>query len=587
MSDNVLEIYEDLRGHYSNMHAQMQDSARFINQMFDGLLDIPYDVRVFRSATAANIVQGFRNQIRTEEPTVILHPAGPSIAARKDATLMQRWGYAQLRREREFSIVDPNLECGYYLLARGAATKKILVDIDNVINTPPKRGTNAYKTWEHDAMSRWPYKVRAIDPLSIFPIPSSHKPVPGILERQVRYAGDMEAQYPDWKNPDTRKRPARAVEWLEYWTKDSYTVYADGGLVFDKENPYGFIPYIFEWSGLGHNDSDGNPAHLAEGILTSILGELAEEVRLKTAISVQTQMHVFPPILTVEDPQKVATQFGVGPGKVIQHIPGHPPTYMEYPPPNENMYRFLEVIQSNISRVMSKALSGGRDPGVRYGVLQAQMIGQALTTMAPVINVIDSIGSQTLNMMAHMAKVIDFNMVLEGTQESGEAPHRLSGKNFEHLNFDVTFEAVDPAENDRALLVGEAMRRAGDLSQKTFWKKYAKHIVEDADEEEINLLEEQLMTQLVASGQLGAAVLSEDVQEQMTQQMEGGVEQAQEVVQDRRTETVPESASVNAQQLETIAGRPGSHTIPRDVAEQGMRPASPSRSGLPRTGQMP
>lgn len=585
MPDNVKEIYEDLRRHYSAMHAQMLAADRFIQQIFDGLLDIPYDVRVFKSATAANIVQGFRNQIRTEEPTVVFHPSGPSIVAIKDSILMQRWGYAQLRREREFSTIDPNLECGYYLLTRGATAKKIVVDIDEVMATPPKRGTNAYKQWEHDAMARWPYKVRAVDPLSVFPLPSSHKPLPGMLERQVRFASDITLLYPKWDNPDKRKKPARPVEWLEYWTKESYIVEADGALVFEKENPYGFIPYIFEWSGLGHNHADGDPSHLAEGILTAIMGELAEEVRLKTAISVQTQMHVFPPILTVEDPQKVAAQFGVGPGKVIQHMPGHPPEYMEYPPPNENMYRFLEVIQGNISRVMSRALSGGRDPGVKFGVLQAQMIGQALTTIAPIINVLDSIGSQTLNMMARMARVLDINMVLEGTQEPVESPHRLSGKDFEHLNFDVTFEAVDPAENDRALLVGEAMRRAGDLSQKTFWKKYAKHVVEDPEEEEINLLQEQLLLQLVASGQLSAAVLSEDVQEQMIEQLEEGIDQTQEVVQNRQTETVPESASRNAQQLETIAGRPGSHTIPQDVAEQGMRAASPSNSGLPRTGQ--
>src|SRR3990167_11358536 len=143
-------------------------------------------------------------------------------------------------------------------------------------------------------------------------------------------------------------------------------------MVFERENPYGLVPYIWEWSGMGRVNADGAPAELAVGILTSIVGELEEEVRLKTAISVKTQMHVFPPILTVEDPRKVAQEFGVGPGKVIRHPPGHPPVYMEYPPPNENMYRFLATIQDNIGRVQSRALSGGRDPGVRYGGLQAQ-----------------------------------------------------------------------------------------------------------------------------------------------------------------------------------------------------------------------
>ena len=243
--------------------------------------------------------------------------------------------------------------------------------------------------------------------------------------------------------------------------KPKYIVEADGELVFEKENPYGCVPYIFEWSGLGRAHADGDPSHLAVGILTHVMGELEEEVRLKTAISVQTQMHVFPPILTTEDPRKVAAQFGIGPGKVIRHAPGQPPEYMKYPPPNENLYRFLDAIHSNISRVSSSALSGGREPGVGYGVLQAQMIGQALTTIAPVLATLDSIGTQTLDMMAGQARIMDLHMTLFGSSEEAEGTFNITGKDFAHQNFDVTFEAVDPAENDRALMVGEALRSAG------------------------------------------------------------------------------------------------------------------------------
>jgi hypothetical protein len=153
----------------------------------------------------------------------------------------------------------------------------------------------------------------------------------------------------------------------------------------------------------------------------------------------------------------------------------------------------------------------------------------------------------------------------------------------ENQEFTVTFEAVDPAENDRALLVGESLRRAGDITQRTLWKKYAKHVVEDADEEEMGLLEEKILQQLVASGQLGMAVLDRDVQEQMMEQADEAVDNTRDEItpQNRRQESIPESASKRAQELETIAGRPGSHTIPRDVAEQGMAAATPSRTGLP------
>ena len=579
---DVMEIYGDLQTHYGGAHAKMEQQDRIFDQRFDGLLDVPYEVRIFKSSTAANIIEGFRNQIRTNEPTVDFKPSGPSVAAGKHAVLMQKWGYAMLAKERLMAVLDPNLQCGSDLLLRGATCKKIIVDSNFLMEEPPKRGGVKYQEWEARALLTWPFISRTIDPLSIFPAPGQRKPLPFVIERQYRYASEIMSLYPEWKNPDKDKRPARKIEWIEYWSPEEYVCVADGEEVFSRENPYGLVPYIFEWSGMGRVHADGDPAHLAVGILTTIMGELEEEVRLKTAISVQTQMHVFPPILTVEDPRKVAAEFGVGPGKVIRHPPGHPPEYMKYPPPNENMYRFLDTIHQNIARVFSSALSGNRDSGVRFGVLQAQMIGQALTTIAPVRNTLDIIGARTLNMMVAMAEKLDLHMAISGGQEPVEAPLRLDGSDFTHQNFSVTFEAVNAAENDRAIMVGQTMRRAGDITRRTFWKKYAKHVVEDPDDEETGLLEEKLLEMLVMSGQLGQLVFNEGVQEQLQEAMAGAIEGAKgATVQRREADTTPQSAQAEALELEAISGTPGSQTMPRDIMERGMAPAAPSRSGLP------
>jgi hypothetical protein len=565
----------------------MRDADRLFNQEYEGLIDVPYEVRIFRSSTPSRIVESFRNQIRTNEPTVDYRPVSSSKTDDKDATLMKRWGYSMLRKERLLSTMDPNLQCGFDLLLRGAACKKIVVDVDRMVESSPRRGTEKYREWENRATDSWPYISMAIDPMSVFPAPGQRKPLQFMLEKQTRYASDMWDMYPEWKDPQRNTKrgsdPTRRVDWVEYWDPCMYIVLADGEYVMEpRENPYGVVPYIFEWSGMGRAHSNGDPAHLAVGILTYIAGELEEEVQLKTAISVQTQMHVFPPILTVEDPRKVAQQFGVGPGKVIRHPPGHPPEYMQYPPPNENFYRFLDAIQSNISRVLAPALSGGRDSGTRYGVLQAQQIGQSLKTISPALATLDNMGTQTLNMMSTMAKTMDLDMAVEGTQEPVEATQRILGKDHKHQNFEVTFEAIDPAENDRALLVGEALRRAGDISRRTFWRVYAKHIVTDPDVEDTNLLEEKVMEMLAQSGMLMEAALSPEVQNQLSGQGLQGVQDAiGGIVQNRTDDTIPQDAANNAQELETISGRPGNSNIPREVAQEGMRNARPSQTGLP------
>jgi hypothetical protein len=582
----VLKHYADLRRHYSGRDAVMLKADRMFNQDYAGIVDVPYEVEIYQSSTPSQIVEGFRNQIRTHEPTVDVRPFGSSKELEKQALKLQKWGYGQLRQERLRSVMDPSLQNGMDLLLRGAACKKIVVDVDKIQGNAPKRGSKAYPDWELEAMRSWPYISVALDPLTVYPAPGNRKPMLFMIEKQVRYAVDLRDQYPEWNDPKKGKKhwddPARRVEWVEYWDVDHYIYLADGVEVQDvRDNPYKIVPYIYEWSGMGRAHADGDPRHLSIGMLTHVMGELAQEVRLKTAISVQTQMHVFPPILTVEDPKKVARQFGVGPGKVIKHPPGHPPEYMKYPPPNENFYRFLDTIEAKLQRVMSPALTGGRDSGVRYGVLQAQQIGQALTSIAPIRNTLDSMGTQTLNMMSHMAHVMDFDMSIEGTQEPVEGPVLVKGSEHKHQNFAVKFEAVDPSENDRKLLVGQAVRRAGDISRRTFWEVYAKDMVEDPDEEELRLMEEWVLTQLAESGALMQVALSDDVNQDITGNLQDLQKGVSSTIQNRTQDTVPEGASRAVQEMETLANTPGSQTIPREAVQEGNREARPSRTGLP------
>ena len=129
----VTEQLSQLERHYQPLHDHMRHIERMVEQRYDGLIDVPYEVRIFRSSTSANIVSGFRNQIRTHEPTVNFTPFGLSKPALKHGTLMQRWGYSMLKRERDNGDMDPNLKLALDLISRGAACKKIIVDVDQMM----------------------------------------------------------------------------------------------------------------------------------------------------------------------------------------------------------------------------------------------------------------------------------------------------------------------------------------------------------------------------------------------------------------------------------------------------------------------
>lgn len=559
--------------YYGNMLRKMEHMDSLYEQEYETLFSHEYNTPISRTSTSSTIVDGFRNQLRTDEPTVEFRAYGPSRKAQDHAGLMQMWGYGQLRMERERSDVDPNLQCGFDLLLRGAACKKVLVDVDLIPERPAvKRGSKAYLEWADQLAASWPFVIRAVDPMSVFPAPGWAKPLRYVVEVQKRWAVDMWDAYPDWAEQALRgadaSNPAKEITWVEYWSPDWYIVEAEGVEVFSRPNPYGFVPYIYEFSGLGRRHSDGDPAHLAVSILERKLGDIEEEVRMRTAFSAGTMMHIFPTILTTEDARTVAQRFAVGPARVIKHPPGQPPVYMQPPPPNENVLRFLAMLQGSISELRTASLTGGREPGVDTASQHAQMTGQSLTNLRPIREVLNRIGTESVNMMARMMRLFDLSMTVEGHGEKAERERMVHGSDFVHYNFAVTFEAIDPASNDRALLVGEAMRRTGDLSQRTFWKKFAKHIVEDADEEEANLMVEVILRQMAESGMLTQLVLSEERFEEIVQQNAEVVEKAKQAVQQRRNETVPMGAQANARMAEQLAGTPGVTQVPLAVAEQ-------------------
>lgn len=566
--DNLRDLASRLEKYYSSAHERMRAANRIYELDFSNLLTFDYPVDIHKSSTGRSIVDSFRNQIRTDKPTVVFRPVGPSTKAQQESAQMQRWGRMMLAKERALADIDPMLQCGFDALLRGAACKKIVVDSEMRVGSPPRKNSKLYDDWHYKATTSWPYVVRAVDPLQVLPPPGLLRPLPYIVEKQRRYMADIlevfvygDSEYLKERgyqrfNPSKRDvhaslqyAPDSEVDWLEYWDKDVYVVEVDNQRIVEKENPYGFVPYLFEWSGLGRRDASGDPRTLAVGILTAVEGELLEEVKMKTALSAQTLTHVFPTILTSEDPNKLAKAMIGGAGRIIRHIPGSPPTLLARPEPNQNVLLYLNEIKNSISFLRHASLSGGREEGVGFGILQATMIGQALNNIRPVRMMMDRVGGETLNMMAAMARRLDLTFNLAGSQEEQEL--MLHGDGFQHYNFDVQFESVDPAEDDRALMIGEALRRARDLTRRTFYQKYAKHIVEDPDEEEAQLYVEMLMEQMVASGALTQLILSE-AQQGDTIQQEGAIkEQLRQVV------ASPQLRGELQRNIETVAQQPG------------------------------
>jgi len=323
-----------------------------------------------------------------------------------------------------------------------------------------------------------------------------------------------------------------------------YIVEADGIRIIDEENPYHASPYAFSYSGLGRANFDGEPSHLSEGILDSIQGELEEEIRIKTAWAHQWLFSAYPRLLTTDDPRRVRRQFMVAAGSVIKYNEGQKPEWMEQEPPNEAMLRFLEVVTANIQRKVSPSLTE-RPAGVDAGIHQALLLGQALKVISPVRRALDIMGGDLLNGMARQMNHLGFSMNVRGGTEKQE--RMVKGSDFKSYNFSVTFEAIDPVENDRRMLAGLALRRERAdglplISRRTFMERYMGGVIDNIDDEEAQLIAEAAVAQLVQTGQLLNAVMSE------VQAEEGDVQ-----VRDAADAAAREIAGQGTRNLESVA----------------------------------
>ena len=575
--ESLATLKSSLENYYGNMHASMERVRSLYHQEFGYIFaKYDYDVPIHSSATATNIVDGLRNQVRTDEPAVEFEPISQSRDNLRHANQLKEWGSMALGRVRATPDIDPDLQAAFDFILSGAHAEKIIVDADLKPIPPATRNKKSaeWRKYQDHLSSYWPFVVRSLDPLTVYPAPGIRKPLRYVLETQQRRVVDMWEQYPDWPDPlgagmvaKERTNPARSTSWLEYWSEDWYKVEADGARVLQQENPYGLVPYIFEFSGLGHREASGDPVSLCQGMLHPIIGELEAEVVIKTIISVQAQMHVFPTLLTTEDAKEMARKFAIGPGRILQYALGQPePKWLTSPPPNENFYRYLDRIDANIARVANAALYGLREPGVDYGILQAQMVGQALKAIAPIRATMDRVGTQRLNMMARLMRVMELSMNVQGGAER-TGMGMLGPEDFAHYNFSVKYKSIDPSENDRLIQIGEMMRRAGDLSRRTLWRVFAPHVVTDPDAEESELYAEKILSQMAESGTLTQIVLQGDAGAMAAESAGGIVQLAKEEIASQAggEAQIPQKLP---QRVESISGEPGLVTEPMNTARQ-------------------
>ena len=148
------------------------------------------------------------------------------------------------------------------------------------------------------------------------------------------------------------------------------------------------------------------------------------------------------------------------------------------------------------------------------------LIGQALKIISPVKKALNSMGTEVLNKFSHLMNWFELPMTVNGPRK-GAAERMVRGKDFTHHQFEVTFDATDPSEDDRRMLSALAVKREpGLISRATYRERFLKGVIPNGEEEEEKIMAEAVGDQLVQSGMLVQQVMAQLQQQEQQQNAE-------------------------------------------------------------------
>jgi hypothetical protein len=526
---------------WGKAHRQMIASQNMYDLKYDShAIRIPRGVVVHTPSTAASIVDASRSQLRTDDPRVKVEADGSSQDARSLASKL-RLG-AQMLLKRMLGGVDQPLlsQVLFDFMRLGMGVAKTVYDIDMVPEAPQRSEfktkrdfDHAYKAWDTLRTNVHPFFDAVLDPHSVFTPKDETWPYSWAVEVQERTYASIREQYDKWIPPKRNEKldPSSKVEYIEYWTKNTVQRWADGVSLYDGPNPRGVVPYVRGYSGLGGTHLGGDPADAVIGILTKVESELQAEVRLKTAMDALWQYHVWPRLLTQEDPNTLKKSLQMGAGGIIQwHGPRDAkPEFLAPPAINASMITFLPELKDSITKAtLQDVLQGERPRGVDYGYLQALLISQAaLRFAAPKIS-LELFASRMVRLKYMQLAAVDHPISVHGYDEDIEGTRMLSARDMSgHVEVDVEFGTGDPLDDNALVTTTITALQAGLIDMRTAIERLGK----DPDEIMAEILAWDTVKLAVAQGVFLPDYMKRLLAEQQADGAEAAVQSTQGAVQ--------------------------------------------------------
>ncbi len=557
MDDNKIKEIKDLKGYlvntyYAKLRAEQRIDEQYYNDKF-AVPQIKHPVPISRTGRGARMVDSPSEHIITSNPQAFRVPIiKGGVATKGDenerlSVMFNQMWIPHLKKQNP----NPFKQSVKDNMLYGESWVHILHNESWVTGKMEKKGL--------------PIVLLSYNPQVIFADPNEDEN--GIPERLVlwyyRVPWIIKKRYPSWSNPKKRKDGDGDVEWFGYWDKDDQYFEADGEVVFQNKNPYGFVPWVHSLSGFGKTSSEGEPAEMIVGRLRKVRDTLVRECAITSSIDAQIYLmgqpqHDFETDPGVEVTPEQIESYTVGLGVVNVLPPGVKRVKADTPQPTAEMFQHLYNTRSELEREDPSVMSGSP-----VGTSGRQQEGAAASAMRRYDTIVENVENQFATIFSMGLRIMD--KIPAFPLPNGVNKNDID-KNYE---VSVKLKAADPLDDDRKATLGSRLVSQGEIDIKTNLVQYKGYTEDEAERIITQILIDKVTLQspeiaeLLGMRAAEKSGMSEDlmalrIKRQMMEQQQSGLSEAPSATEQQR----------RSGQIESPLSR---ETIDRALTQRGAR----------------
>jgi hypothetical protein len=343
--EDIKAMLEERRSRYSTLHGEMEIDQDWIyaaatnasNLLAPYISGFPKGFRMkilplaemgVNVATDA-IMIGERPSVTVAFPTD-LHKS--KAAEKQHKNDIKEWCEGFLEQADTRAIESPFRDVVKKGFGLGAGHLSYAIQWD-AIPKPPKekkntrKGKKAWAEYEHERAYCFPFDVKSIHPLSLFPDPNNDPPLDYIEETEVdlrsicqKYPHLLD-QKPEWAQklrPSASEAGAsNAVKRVTYVSKKYFAQYIDDVPLLIEgadedgvaDNPSGYLWIRTAYSGFGEQDDKGRLEYRVRGIVRSARDSMAAIIADFNDTEVMRNIIAFPPLIFGHEDEAKAQQY--------------------------------------------------------------------------------------------------------------------------------------------------------------------------------------------------------------------------------------------------------------------------------------